>query len=229
MAADVAGQQFPLQGGRQIGVRIAQQAGEIVGGRAAAHALGVDPDGLAAAEEDVAGLSIAMDQGLRRFREKARNRIQFGRDGGDLPGRRMEAIAEHVVDEIGVFPGVELGVEPGHARQAFPAGGGQAAAVQAQKDFQELAIHRPDFGGGQPRQPGFQGVRTEIFDGQQMIAGGVEQEARDGNAEGAEEPRVAGVKAVVGAFRGPADEDRGGAAYVRPEEFAAGAARNWQM
>ena len=54
MPPRVLPQQALLERRWQIGVGIAQEAGEIIGGGAAAHALEVDHDRLRAAEQDIA-------------------------------------------------------------------------------------------------------------------------------------------------------------------------------
>ena len=65
VAGGIEAQKRLLEGCGEIGVGVAEEAGEVVGGRTAAHALEVDHDRLPAAEKDVAGLPIAMDQRLR--------------------------------------------------------------------------------------------------------------------------------------------------------------------
>ena len=64
MAGGIEAQKRLLEGCGEIGVGVAEQAGEVVGGRAAAHALVIDHDRPPAAEEDVARLPVAVDQGL---------------------------------------------------------------------------------------------------------------------------------------------------------------------
>ncbi len=214
-----------LEGGGEVGVRIAEEAGEVVGGGAAAHALVVDHDGLVSAEEDVAGLPIAVDQGLGGIGEEAGDGLKFGGDGGDLPIRDVESGAQDVVDEIGVFPGVERDVESGHEGKARAARGGESLEMQVQGEVEQAAVDRSGGGGRQSRQPRFKGVGAEVLDGEEMVAGGIQKEAGDGEVEGGEEARMAGIEAVVGAIGRPADEDGGIGAEARAEEFTRGAAR----
>ena len=65
MAASIVFQQATLEGRRQVGIGIAQKAGEVIGGGAAAHALVINHDRLRTAKEDIAGLPVAMDQSRR--------------------------------------------------------------------------------------------------------------------------------------------------------------------
>jgi len=80
--------------------------------------------------------------------------------------------------------------------------------VQAQGDVEQAAVDGPDFRRLQPRQARFERGGAEILNGQEPVARGVEEQARDGHAEGFEKPRVAGVEPVVGALRRPADQDQ---------------------
>ena len=93
MALRVMPQEALLEGGGEVGVGVAEQAGEIVGGRAAPHALVIDQNGPLAAEQDVAGLQVAVDQRLRGFRQKKRNGFQFGSNGRDLLFRSLQGAA----------------------------------------------------------------------------------------------------------------------------------------
>ena len=224
MARGVVPQQNLLERRGEVGVGVAEQAGQIVGDRPAAHALVVDQHRLRAAEQDVAGLEIAVDQSLGRSGENGGDRVQFRGDGGDLRFRQAQARAQDVVDEIGVFPGIELGVEAGHPRQARAPRGGQAGAVQAQGDVEHAAVDLPDFRRPQMRQARFQRGGTEILDGEEPVARGLEEQARDGHAERFEKFRVAGIEPVVGAFRRPADQDRRLVPDGRTEKFAVRAA-----
>lgn len=65
VAASIVLQQATLEGCRQVGIGIAQKAGEVIGGGAAAHALVINHDRLRTAKEDIAGLPVAMDQSRR--------------------------------------------------------------------------------------------------------------------------------------------------------------------
>ena len=236
VAGDIEAQKRLLEGCGKIGVGVAEEAGEVVGGRAATHALVVDHDWLSAAEKDVAGLPIAMDQRLRGTGENCRNRFQLGGDGRDERFGCAQAGAENVVDEVCMLPSVERGVESGHEGEAGFARGGEALAMQAQGDVENLPVEAGGFGRVQTGKAGFEGVGTEVFNGEKVVARGNEQEARHGDADGIEKVRVPGIEAVVGAFGGPADQDGGGmqlfanncrrsGARMQAEEFAVGSAR----
>jgi hypothetical protein len=68
-------------------------------------------------------LEVAVDQALGRGGESGGDRIQFRGDIGDLRFGEAQARAQDVVAEVGVFPGVELGVEAAQERQARAARG----------------------------------------------------------------------------------------------------------
>ena len=61
MLAGIVAQEAGLLGCGEVGVGVAEEAGEVVGNGAAAHTLVIYHDGLIAAEKDVAGLPIAVD------------------------------------------------------------------------------------------------------------------------------------------------------------------------
>lgn len=225
MFAGILPQEGLLQVGRKVGVGIAQEAGDIIRRRTAPHSLVVDPYRVAPAKEDVAGLQIPMDQNVRRISQEPRDRFQFRSDGGRLLFRDLEAAAKKMVDEVGVFPGIEGAVEAGHEGEPDLARGGKSIGVQSQNGGDDVRVEAAAFGVSEVRQPGFQGVDAEVLDGEKMVAGGIEQKAGDGNADGIEEAGVAGVEAVVGALGRPANKNGAQwAVFIKTAVFAGGGA-----
>ena len=153
-------QELALDRGGEVGIGIAEEAGEVVGGGAAAHALVVDHDGLGAAEEDVAGLPVAVKEGLGGAGEEAGNRLEFCGDGENLFGGGVLGAAQDVVGEVGVFPGVEFGTEAGHEGKAAAAGGGESFEMQAQGEVENLSVQAEEDGGCAMGQARFKGVGT---------------------------------------------------------------------
>ena len=225
MAAAVEAQEILAEVGGEVGVGIAKEAGEVVCGGAGAHALEIDHDGEVAAEEDVAGLPVAVDEGFRRSGEAACDGTEFERGGGAGGFGHAWEKARRVAEEIGVFPGIERVVERGHEVDAGTAGGGEAEDMQAEGGFEQAAIYAEAFGGFHAGEAGFQRVGAEVFDGQEAVAGAVHFQGGDGDAERGEETGMARVETVVGSIRRPADEDGRTIAVAEPEKFAGGAAR----
>lgn len=82
----VVGEEVALPGGGEVDVGVAKEAGEVVGDGAAAHALVVYHDGVRAAEENVAGLPVAVDEGVGGGAEAPGVGLEFALDGVDLGG-----------------------------------------------------------------------------------------------------------------------------------------------
>jgi hypothetical protein len=226
-AVEIVIEELLAKFGREIGFGVVEERSDVVLESAFAAALVVDEERIAVAEEDVAGLEVAVEEVVARGAEKEIGKAcEIFFKGVFVEGNAGEA--EKIVFEIVEVPGDGLAIEAGNGIADFVIQVAGGFDLKAREDGDNFAVGFDDFGGD--------GGGGAIF-GEEFVEGGVTEIFFEIGAEG----EVFGVnfgngEAVAAKVFGEFEEgdvfftdaveyaDGGGFFIGEADDFAAGAA-----
>ena len=205
---------------RQLGVGIAQQRGQVIGGRAEPQPLEIDQVQPLLVPEDVARLQVAMKEHLGRAVQPRHRAGQFLLDAGDLRLGQPATPRQHVFGKVVAFPAIESRPKIFHVRQPRAHGPPGALLVQAQHRFQRRLVQRAPPVVRQAALQVQQAFVAQILHDAKVLPRPVEQDLRHGYADLFQEACVADKEDVFRARRIVTHQHRGPGAALQPREAA---------